>query len=59
MLLIIFIHFTEENIEILKNDSNNLSEQLVQNSDINECIMKSEIDGKIEHEMEVPKNNYV
>ncbi|XP_025409799.1 phosphatidate phosphatase LPIN2 isoform X2 [Sipha flava] len=40
-------------------DSNHLSEQLVQNSDINECIMKSEIDGKTEHEMETSNNNYV
>jgi len=52
--LIIYIHFTEGNINILKNDSNNLSEQLVHNNNISECL-KSEIDGKIDNELE-PSN---
>lgn len=50
-----YIHFTEGNINILKNDSNNLSEQLIHSNDINECL-KSEIDGKIDNELE-PSNN--
>ncbi|KAL4096720.1 hypothetical protein QTP88_021618 [Uroleucon formosanum] len=45
----------EGNINILKNDSNNLSEQLIHSNDINECL-KSEIDGKIDNELE-PSNN--
>ncbi|XP_008178722.1 phosphatidate phosphatase LPIN3 isoform X2 [Acyrthosiphon pisum] len=45
----------EGNINILKNDSNNLSEQLIDSNDINECL-KSEIDGKIDNELE-PSNN--
>lgn len=54
----IFNFFIEENINILKTDTNNLSEPLIQNSDINECI-KSEVDGKIENEMEVSNDNYM
>jgi len=54
-----YVYFTEENINILKNDSNNLSEQLIDSSDINECL-KSEIDGKIDNELEPPNNiNYM
>jgi phosphatidate phosphatase LPIN len=45
----------EGNINILKNDSNNLSEQLIHSNDINECL-KSEIDGKIGNELEPPDN---
>ncbi|XP_015363790.1 PREDICTED: phosphatidate phosphatase LPIN3 isoform X2 [Diuraphis noxia] len=44
------------NVNILKNDSNNLSEQLVHNNNINECL-KSEIDGKIDNELE--SSNYI
>lgn len=50
-----YIYFTEGNINILKNDSNNLPEQLIHSNDINECL-KSEIDGKIDNELE-PSNN--
>lgn len=54
-----YVYFTEENINILKNDSNNLSEQLIDSNDINECL-KSEIDGKIDNELEPPNNiNYM
>lgn len=55
---LVILHFTEENFDILKNDSENLCEQLVENSDINECI-KSEIDGKIENELVVSNDNYM
>lgn len=54
----IFTDGTDGNINILKSDSNSLSEPLVQNSDINECI-KSEIDGRIENELESSNDNYV
>ncbi|XP_022176248.1 phosphatidate phosphatase LPIN3 isoform X2 [Myzus persicae] len=46
----------EGNIDILKNDSNNLSEQLIHSNDINECL-KSEIDGKIDNEL--GPSNYI
>lgn len=49
-IYVCYIHFTEGNIDILKNDSNNLSEQLIHSNDINECL-KSEIDGKIDNEL--------
>lgn len=39
-------------------EPNNFSEQLVQNSDLNEHI-KSEIDGKIENELEPSNDNYM
>lgn len=53
-----FFFCIEENVNILKTDSNNLTEQLVQNNDINECI-KSVIDGKNVNEIEVPNDTYM
>ncbi|VVC25496.1 Hypothetical protein CINCED_3A004134 [Cinara cedri] len=50
---------TEGNVNITKTDGSNiLSIQLIQNSDINECV-KSEIDGKIENELVTSNDTYV